>query len=130
MAEDVGSVCDQTDQEVRVGVLPAGDRSEMTDWVRAGIPGVVRSDVTFRPDERSSFGELWRDAWTRGLGEPMRQANLSRSAARVLRGLHLHQHQADLWVVLEGHPFIALVDVRPLMRALAARGFTPTVLPA
>jgi dTDP-4-dehydrorhamnose 3,5-epimerase len=45
----------------------------------------------------------------------MRQANLSRSDARVLRGLHLHRHQADLWVIAEGHAFVALVDVRPLL---------------
>ena len=33
----------------------------------------------------------------------------------MLRGLHLHLRQADLWIVLDGHPFVALVDVRPMM---------------
>jgi dTDP-4-dehydrorhamnose 3,5-epimerase len=42
----------------------------------------------------------------------MRQANLSRSRRGVLRGLHVHRRQADLWVVVDGSPFIALVDVR------------------
>jgi dTDP-4-dehydrorhamnose 3,5-epimerase len=48
----------------------------------------------------------------------MRQGNLSRSDARVLRGLHLHRHQADLWVIVEGHGFVALVDARPAVAAL------------
>jgi dTDP-4-dehydrorhamnose 3,5-epimerase len=43
----------------------------------------------------------------------MRQANVSRSQARVLRGLHLHRRQADLWAVIEGRPLVALVDTRP-----------------
>jgi dTDP-4-dehydrorhamnose 3,5-epimerase len=42
----------------------------------------------------------------------MRQVNLSRSEERVLRGLHVHRRQADLWVVADGHPFIALIDLR------------------
>jgi dTDP-4-dehydrorhamnose 3,5-epimerase len=74
--------------------------------------------VTFHPDGRGAFGELWRHDWTVGLPAPgvqpdMRQANLSRSDPRVLRGLHLHRHQADLWVIVDGHPFVALVDTRP-----------------
>jgi dTDP-4-dehydrorhamnose 3,5-epimerase len=60
---------------------------------------------------------LWRASWTDGLesggSSPlMAQANLSRSAARVLRGLHFHRRQADLWIVADGHPFIALADLR------------------
>ena len=47
------------------------------------------------------------------------QANLSTSAAGVLRGLHLHRRQDDLWIVAEGRAFVALVDVRP---ALAGTG--------
>ncbi len=47
------------------------------------------------------------------------QANLSTSAAGVLRGLHLHRRQDDLWIVAEGRALVALVDVRP---ALAGTG--------
>ncbi len=93
-------------------------------WRPASLPGVMRRTITFLPDDRGSFGELWRDSSTSGLGDAstpseMRQANLSRSRPRVLRGLHFHRHQADLWIVLEGHPFIALVDLRD---AIAERG--------
>ncbi|MEO5940519.1 MAG: dTDP-4-dehydrorhamnose 3,5-epimerase family protein, partial [Candidatus Limnocylindrales bacterium] len=42
------------------------------------------------------------------------QANLSSSAAGVLRGLHYHRRQLDYWVVGAGRAFVALVDVRPL----------------
>src|SRR4029077_16884413 len=36
-------------------------------------------------------------------------------AAGVLRGLHLHRRQDDLWIVAGGRAFVALVDVRPLL---------------
>jgi dTDP-4-dehydrorhamnose 3,5-epimerase len=85
----------------------------MAEWSPGRIESVFRRSVTFHPDGRGSFGELWRDSWTAPLGDAMRQANLSRSAPHVLRGLHYHRRQADLWVVVDGHPFIALVDVRP-----------------
>jgi dTDP-4-dehydrorhamnose 3,5-epimerase len=91
----------------------AGSEADVADWQQAALAGVFRRSISFHPDERGSFGELWRDGWTAPLGAPMRQANLSRSAAGVLRGLHYHRHQADLWIVADGHPFIALVDVRP-----------------
>ncbi len=45
------------------------------------------------------------------------QANLSTSATGVLRGLHLHRRQLDRWVVASGRGFVALVDVRPMLRA-------------
>lgn len=89
-------------------------------WRPLSLPGAWRRSVTFHPDGRGAFGELWRDEWTVGLASEgvqpdMRQANLSRSDARVLRGLHLHRRQADLWVIAEGHAFVALVDVRPVV---------------
>ena len=43
----------------------------------------------------------------------MVQANVSRSRAGVLRGLHVHREQADYWVVLSGVAFVALFDLRP-----------------
>jgi dTDP-4-dehydrorhamnose 3,5-epimerase len=94
-------------------------------WSALSIPGVMRRQMAVSPDERGSFGELWRDGWTANLTEwgatpRMLQANLSRSHAGVLRGLHLHHRQADLWIVVDGHPFVALVDVRPMMEAAGA----------
>ncbi len=99
--------------------------SETQGWIPLTLPGAWRRRITLRLDERGMFGELWRDEWTRdlaphGVQPAMRQANLSRSDARVLRGLHLHRRQADLWVIVDGHPFVAFVDVRPTLEGSGA----------
>jgi dTDP-4-dehydrorhamnose 3,5-epimerase len=89
----------------------------------------VRYGATARhADPRGSFRELWRASWFPDL--PARiagrddarfvQANLSESAAGVLRGLHYHRRQLDHWVVLSGRAFVALVDVRPALSAGSA----------
>ena len=93
------------------------------DWQRARIPGVWRRRPTFHGDDRGAFAEIWRETWTASLpgdgSRTFRQGNLSRSHAGVLRGLHVHQRQADLWVVLEGRAVVGLVDLRA---ALAGGG--------
>jgi dTDP-4-dehydrorhamnose 3,5-epimerase len=66
-------------------------------------------------DTRGAFMETWRDSWTASLGANFRQANLSRSALGVLRGMHFHERQADLWIVLEGRAAVALTDLRPAL---------------
>jgi dTDP-4-dehydrorhamnose 3,5-epimerase len=77
------------------------------------LPGVTYGAIARHADDRGSFRELWR------AGEfPDKrfvQANLSSSAAGVLRGLHLHRRQDDLWIVADGRALVALVDVRPLL---------------
>jgi dTDP-4-dehydrorhamnose 3,5-epimerase len=78
----------------------------------SAIPGVAFGSVERHVDERGSFRELWRQS---RLPEPFVQVNLSTSAAGVLRGLHLHRHQLDHWVVASGRAFVALVDVRPVL---------------
>ena len=90
------------------------------------LPGVRYGSIERHGDERGSFRELWRtdtfgpiDPALAGspLGAEPRfvQANLSTSAAGVLRGLHLHRRQLDHWVVAAGRAFVALVDVRPML---------------
>jgi dTDP-4-dehydrorhamnose 3,5-epimerase len=90
------------------------------------IPGVRYGTVQRHADERGAFRELWRES-TVGRIEPDHagaapdaaprfvQANLSTSAAGVLRGLHVHRRQLDRWVIATGRAFIALVDVRPML---------------
>jgi dTDP-4-dehydrorhamnose 3,5-epimerase len=81
-------------------------------------------------DTRGAFREVWREsqypdltAELTGLpGARFRQANVSTSAAGVLRGLHYHRRQLDHWTVLDGRAFVALVDIRP-----TARGADPAV---
>ncbi len=80
---------------------------------RSAIPGVEFGALDRHDDERGSFRELWRDS-----GRPQQrfvQANLSVSRRGVLRGLHLHRRQDDLWIVVDGRALVALVDVRPLL---------------
>jgi dTDP-4-dehydrorhamnose 3,5-epimerase len=74
-------------------------------------------------DGRGSFAEIWRTSVVGAISERdaglpdarFVQANLSRSAAGVLRGLHYHRRQLDYWTVLEGRALVALVDVRPVL---------------
>ena len=75
------------------------------------LAGVRYGAVARHVDERGAFRELWRA----GDGAPFVQANQSSSAVGVLRGLHLHRHQVDYWVVAAGRVFLALVDVRPIL---------------
>ena len=85
------------------------------------LPGVRYGAIERHGDERGAFRELWRasrfaalDADAAGAaGARFVQANLSTSAAGVLRGLHYHRRQLDYWTVASGRAFVALVDVRP-----------------
>ncbi len=82
-------------------------------WQPTAIEGVLHTRLTRHADSRGSFTELWRASWTEGLADrDFVQSNRSRSASGVLRGLHLHRRQADLWIVSGGQAFVALVDVR------------------
>jgi len=76
------------------------------------LAGVTYGTVARLADERGSFRELWRAS---RIDASFVQANLSTSAAGVLRGLHLHRRQLDHWIVSAGSAFVALVDVRPLL---------------
>lgn len=84
-------------------------------WVSTHIAGVRRRAALAISDLRGSFTELWRATLTRELdAETMVQANLSRSHAGVLRGMHFHRLQADLWVLIEGRALAASTDLRSL----------------
>ncbi|MGC8634135.1 MAG: dTDP-4-dehydrorhamnose 3,5-epimerase family protein [Candidatus Limnocylindrales bacterium] len=94
----------------------------MTEWPggAAGIlDGVAWGHLDTHADERGAFRELWRAGAS---PERFVQANLSTSAARVLRGLHYHRRQLDRWTVARGRAFVALVDVRPLLAEAAGAG--------
>jgi dTDP-4-dehydrorhamnose 3,5-epimerase len=98
----------------------------------SGLQGVRLGRLVRHADNRGSFRELWRESsfpvLTReetgaALGTHPRfvQANLSTSAAGVLRGLHYHRRQLDYWTVLSGRAMVALVDVRPVAAGQAER---------
>jgi dTDP-4-dehydrorhamnose 3,5-epimerase len=107
------------------------------DQAPSTLPGVRYGTVPRFDDSRGSFRELWRASAFDGLdvgaagappGSDVRftQANLSTSAAGVLRGLHLHRRQLDHWVVATGRAFVALVDVRPMLHGSALRPLVET----
>jgi len=85
----------------------------------SALSGVRYGAIARHGDRRGAFRELWRSSALASIGEPFVQVNLSSSAAGVLRGLHLHRRQVDYWVVAAGRAFVALVDVRPLLDAVA-----------
>jgi dTDP-4-dehydrorhamnose 3,5-epimerase len=98
----------------------------------SALPGVRLGRVVRHADSRGSFRELWRESSFPALtleetgGPPgteprFVQANLSTSAAGVLRGLHYHRHQLDYWTVATGRALVALVDVRPVATGTADR---------
>jgi dTDP-4-dehydrorhamnose 3,5-epimerase len=95
----------------------------------SALSGVRYGAVARHKDSRGSFRELWRAPEPGGPGmpaspaadSPFVQANLSTSAAGVLRGLHLHRRQLDYWVVASGTAFVALVDVRRMLAEGADR---------
>jgi dTDP-4-dehydrorhamnose 3,5-epimerase len=104
------------------------------DRAPSALPGVRYGAIARHGDPRGAFRELWRasafptltaaESGAPADAEPrFVQANLSTSAAGVLRGLHYHRRQLDYWVVATGRAFVALVDVRP-----AATGAGPAVV--
>jgi len=77
----------------------------------AGIDGVISVGLSTHTDERGSLAELYRRSWIPAAA-PMTQANLSRSRAGVLRGMHFHRRQADFQVYVDGVATIGLFDLR------------------
>jgi dTDP-4-dehydrorhamnose 3,5-epimerase len=77
----------------------------------ASIAGARITRLEPHTDPRGSLTEVYRQS-ALGVVAPLVQANLSRSGARVLRGLHYHRLQSDLWVPLRGRATAALFDLR------------------
>lgn len=90
------------------------DRLSVDGVHSSTLDGVRFGTLVRHADQRGAFRELWRSA-ADDPGDRFVQANLSSSRAGVLRGLHLHRRQRDLWIVASGRALVALVDVRPLL---------------
>lgn len=94
------------------------------------IPGVIHTKLDVHGDERGSFAEVMRsDAYPEGFV----QSNHSKSSAGVLRGLHYHRNQADLWYVAAGRAQVALADLRtrserPATATIVMSGDDPATL--
>ena len=103
----------------------------------SSLRGVRFGSIARHADSRGSFREVWRasafpatDPAETGApagNEPrFVQANVSTSAAGVLRGLHYHRRQLDYWTVTAGRALVALVDVRPLVDGSGPRAIVET----
>jgi dTDP-4-dehydrorhamnose 3,5-epimerase len=84
--------------------------------VNTSLPEVKLIEPQVFGDDRGFFFESWNDARYRqaGISIGVTQANISRSARGVLRGLHyqLPNPQGKLVSVLEGEVFDVAVDIR------------------
>lgn len=84
--------------------------------LETGLDGVVIIEPRVHGDERGFFQESWKASsyGEHGLPTEFSQANMSRSAKGVLRGLHYQyrQPQGKLVSVLEGRIFDVAVDIR------------------
>ncbi len=65
-------------------------------------------------DARGSFTELWRAS----RGPLIRQVNLSVSRPGVIRGMHYHRNQTDLWTIIDGRAEVHLVNLRTLLHEI------------
>jgi dTDP-4-dehydrorhamnose 3,5-epimerase len=89
-------------------------------WQPTAIPGVVHRTLTPHADARGALREAWRASWTAdldaGLGAgAIAQVNHTVTRAGALRGLHFHQRQSDMWVVLDGRAHVGLADLRGVL---------------
>lgn len=75
------------------------------------IPGVRILPLTSHADRRGTFTEVFRESW---VGRPhFVQWNAVTSRAGTLRGVHAHRRHADYLIVVSGHMWLGLADLRP-----------------
>lgn len=72
--------------------------------------GVRLRPLDPHPDDRGTFTELHRREWDTGV-DPV-QWNAVRSAAGVLRGVHVHPRHDDYLVIFDGRATVGLRDLR------------------
>jgi dTDP-4-dehydrorhamnose 3,5-epimerase len=66
--------------------------------------------LTMHGDERGVLTEMFRETWDVGISP--KQWNMVRTAAGVLRGVHVHPRHVDYLLVLDGRATIGLRDLR------------------
>jgi dTDP-4-dehydrorhamnose 3,5-epimerase len=79
---------------------------------KCDIEGVRIYNLRNFPDLRGTFFEFFRRDWLPDIFSDRIQINCSRSEAGVIRGLHYHQRQWDLWVPVSGRMTAGLCDLR------------------
>lgn len=86
--------------------------SKEPQWLISGcrIDGMRHRFLDANRDTRGSFTEIFYDTWDTGI-KP-RQWSVVQSAARVLRGMHVHLEHDEYICVLRGRACIGLYDLR------------------
>ncbi|MCC6311347.1 MAG: dTDP-4-dehydrorhamnose 3,5-epimerase family protein [Trueperaceae bacterium] len=69
----------------------------------------LRHDLRSHPDTRGSVRETYRESWFPEV-PPIKQLVQSTSVSGVLRGMHLHRKQWDIWRFVAGRAVIRLYD--------------------
>jgi dTDP-4-dehydrorhamnose 3,5-epimerase len=72
--------------------------------------GVYLSSLTVHPDERGSLVEVFRESFPGAF--PVAQLNVLRSAAGVLRGVHVHVVHSDYLIAIVGRMQVGMRDLR------------------
>jgi dTDP-4-dehydrorhamnose 3,5-epimerase len=93
-------------------------------WQPTDLPGVLRRRLVAHADDRGALREAWRESWTESFDTAIAQVNHTLTRAGALRGLHFHQRQSDIWVVLDGRAQVGLADLRGVL----GRGHTVPTL--
>lgn len=74
-------------------------------------PGAMLRSLETHPDRRGELTEFFRNEW---FTTPLPvQWNVSRTAANVLRGVHVHRSHWDYLCVITGEQVVGLHDLRP-----------------
>ncbi|MCG8416838.1 MAG: dTDP-4-dehydrorhamnose 3,5-epimerase family protein [Proteobacteria bacterium] len=98
----------------------AGVTDPLSGRFSSAIPDVELRVLDTIADDRGSFCETFRQSWFAG-APAFVQGNASVSRPNVLRGMHYHLRQDDLWLVLRGHVTVALADIRPAQKRRVER---------
>jgi dTDP-4-dehydrorhamnose 3,5-epimerase len=95
--------------------MPGGRILERTP--PESIEGVSICPCRIWRDARGDFTEVFRrDEFSSSFGDAV-QVNCTRSAQGVIRGLHFHRFQTDVWFPVSGLMRAVLVDLRPDSRS-------------
>jgi len=81
------------------------------------MEGVSTGPRTVRRDARGDFTEVFRREEFPGVFGDAVQVNCTRSLRGVVRGLHFHRFQTDVWFPVSGLMRAVLVDLRPASRS-------------
>ena len=92
--------------------MNASERKMILKKEECRIKGVYLFELSTLQDERGSFCEVFRKEWIPDIFDSQTQINYSRSESGVLRGLHYHRNQTDLWIPVQGRITAGLADIR------------------